>query len=112
MERKGPNKGYSLPGDCQGRDKSGHGKEVTEKGVLTAWRLQREGQVRTWKESKQVRGTHSLETTEGGTCQDMQRKQLSKGHSPTGDQREGKVRTWKESNQARGTHSLETQREE
>ena len=89
-------------------DKSGHGKEVTEKGALTPWRLQREGQVRTWKESNQVRGTYSLETTEGGTwsghgkkateqgaltpwrpeggkSQDMERKQPSKGHLLPGD---------------------------
>ena len=72
--------------------------------------MQREGQVRTWKESDYVRGTHRLETTEGGTSQDakrkqlregthklettegqvgqnMERKQLGKGHSQTGDHR-------------------------
>jgi len=31
--------------------------------------------------------TDILETTEGGTNQDIERKQLSKGHSPTGDHR-------------------------
>ena len=68
-------------------DKSGHRKNVTEQGALTSWRPQREGQVRTQKESDQARGTHILETTEGGTSQDMERKQLSKGHSHPGDHR-------------------------
>jgi len=95
---------------------------VTKQGALTSWRWQREGQVRTWKESNQARGTHSLEIAEGGTSQDTERKQLSKGYSPTGDrkwrdksrhrkkeskqgaltdwrqERQGQVRTWKESN--------------
>jgi len=30
MERKGPNKGHSHPGDHRGRYKSGHGKETTK----------------------------------------------------------------------------------
>ena len=86
----------------------------------------------TWKEINSVRSTHFLETTEGGTSQDMERKQLSKGHSLPGDhrgrdksghrkkvtkqgaltnwrpQREGQVRTQKEINQVRGTYKLET----
>jgi len=36
--------------------------------------MQREGQVKTWKESNQERGTYSLETTEEGIIQDMKRK--------------------------------------
>jgi hypothetical protein len=32
-------------------DMSGHGKRASERGALTSWRAQREGQVRTWKES-------------------------------------------------------------
>ena len=76
-------------------------------------------------------GTHFLETTEGGTCQDMEGKQPSNGHSQTGDhrgkdlsghgkkpieqwaltswspQREGLVSTWKESDQVISTHILE-----
>jgi len=85
---------------------------------------QREGLVRTWKETDKVKGTHSLalETSEGGSCQDMERKQLNKVHPHSEDhrardlsghrkkateqgaltswrpQREGLVRTWKESN--------------
>jgi len=60
---------------------------VTKQGELTLWRQQREGQVRAWKESNQARDTYFLEMAEGGTSQDMERKQLSKRHSPTGDGR-------------------------
>ena len=72
-------------------------------GALTNWRQQREGLVRTWKETDQLRRTHNLETAEGwlvgtwketdqprythqletgggGTCQDMERNQLTKAH--------------------------------
>ena len=86
-ERKQPRKGHSLPGDHRRRDLSGHRKKVTKQGTLTSWRRQREGLVRTQKESKQARGTHFLETTKGGPCQDMETKQLSKGHSLSGDHR-------------------------
>ena len=65
----------------------GHGMKATERGALTSWRPQREGQVRTWKESDRVRGTHRLETAEGP--------------------REVEVRTRKESDRARGIHQLE-----
>ena len=78
--------------------------------------------VRLQKEIDRGRGTHSLETEEGGTSQDTERKQLSKAHSLPGDgrerdksgqgkkatkqdtltdwrwQRKGQVRTQKESN--------------
>src|SRR6267142_434065 len=42
---------------------------------------QTDGQVRTWKESEQVRGTHFLESTDGQTSQNMERIQPSEGHS-------------------------------
>ena len=132
VEGKQPSKEHSLPGDHRGRDLSGHGKKVTKQGALTSWRPQREELVRIQKEINQARGTHSLETTEGGTCQDTERRQPSKGHLHTRDhrgrdlsghrkkatkqgaltcwrpQREGLVRIQKESNQERGTHCLET----
>jgi len=87
------------------------------------------------KPTNQPRGTYFLETTEGGTCQDTERNQASKGHSLPGDhrgrdmsgyrkkpteqgaltnwgpQREGHVRIQKETKQARGTHFLETTEE-
>jgi hypothetical protein len=104
----------------------------TEQGELTNWRRHREVQVRTWNESDRARGTHSLETASGGTCQDTERIRPSEGNSPTGDSigrnksghemnptergaltnwrphRMGQVRTRNESDRARGTHQLET----
>jgi len=84
---KRSSKVHSLPGDGRGRDKSGHGNKATKRGALTSWRGQREGFVRTQKDSDQVRHTHKLKTAEGGTCQNMERKQPSKAHSHTGDHR-------------------------
>ena len=122
-KRKQPSKEHSQTGDGRGRDKSGHRNKVTKQGTLTNWRWEREGQVRTWKESNQARHTHQLEMAEGGTSQDKERKQPSKAHSLPGDgrerdkseqgkkvtkqgaltnwrwEREGQVRTWKESDQ-------------
>ena len=75
--------------------------------------------------------THSLETVEGGACQDMERNRPSKGPSLSGDgrgrvlsgygkksmvrealtpwrwRRMGLVRTWKGTGRARGTHDLD-----
>ena len=91
MERNQPTKGHLHSGDGRGRNLSGHRKKVTEQGTLTSWRQQRVGLLRTQKETDQlrVRGTHKLETTEGGTCWDIERNQLSKGHSHPGDRRGG-----------------------
>jgi len=74
MERKRPRQGHSPTGDHIRREKLGHRKKVTGPGGLTSWRPQREGHIRTEKESNQVRGAHILETTEGGTSQDMERE--------------------------------------
>ena len=55
MVRKQPSKDpkdHSLSGDSRGRDKSGHRKKATKRGILTNWRQQREGQVRKWNESE------------------------------------------------------------
>jgi len=86
-EGKRTSKAHSLPGDRKGRDLSGHGTKLTKQGMLTSWRPQREGLVRTWKETDQARCTHCLETAEGGTCQDTEGKRLSKAHSLPGDRR-------------------------
>ena len=52
--------GHSQTGDGIGKDKSGHGKNPTERGTLTFWRRHREVQVRTQKESHGARGhSHS-----------------------------------------------------
>ena len=72
-ERNWLSKGHSLPRHSRGRDNLGHRKEVTELGALTNWRQQREGQVRTQKGADRVRGTHFLETAEGGTSQDTKK---------------------------------------
>ena len=50
-ERHRPSDAHSRPGDSTGRDKSGHGKKLTERCTLTYWRPHREGQVRTRKET-------------------------------------------------------------
>jgi hypothetical protein len=128
-------KAHSLSGDGRERDLSGHGKELTEQGTLTAWRWQREGIVKTRKETEQAVHSHTGDSR--GTCQDTERNRASKAHSPTGDsrgkdlsghgkkqtergsltswrqQREGLVRTRKGTDLARGmgTHILEMQRE-
>ena len=96
------------------------GRKLTNQGTLTSWGRQRVELVRTQKETDQPRHTHQLETAEGGTCQDTEKNQPTKVHSPTGDgrgrdlsghgkkpaeqgtltswgrQRKGLVRTWKE----------------
>ena len=132
MERKQPGEGNSQTGDHRGGDLSGHQKEATWRGALTNWRPQRVGLVRTQKGSDQVgtahflaireglvgtrkesnqvtqRGTHFLEMGEGGTCQDMEKKQPSRAPTIWRQEREGLVRAWKESNRVRGTYQLET----
>jgi len=106
-ERKQPSKGHSHTGDRTGRDLSGHGKKAAKQGALTPWRPHQEELVRTWKESSQARGTHTLETTSGGTCQTWKESEPG-ALTPWRPHQEELVRTWKESSQARGTHSLET----
>jgi len=113
--------GHSLPGERRQMGKSGHGRNPSERGALTNWRAQMDGQVRTRKESKRVRGTHELESADGRTSQDTEGIQASEGHSQTGEHRwtdksghgrnlsergalttwraqmDGQVKTWKES---------------
>src|SRR6267142_728739 len=67
MKRIQADVGHSLAGKHTGRDKSGHRKNLAKRGTLTSWRAQWEGQVRTWKESDQVRGTHFLKSAEART---------------------------------------------
>src|SRR6266850_2159102 len=122
---------HSHPEEYRGRDKSGHGNKQSKQGALTFWRVQRERQVRTQKQTEQARGTHILESAEGETSQDTETNRASKGHSQTGEcrgrdksghrykpskqggltnwrsQRERQVRTQKQTEQARGTHHLE-----
>ena len=108
-ERNQPSEGHSPSGDGRGRDLSRHGKKKTKRGALTFWRGQKEGLVRTRKEADRARGTHILETAEGGTGQNTERNQPSEAHSHTEDRR-GRdfVRTQKEANRERRAHWLET----
>ena len=87
MERNQLDEGHAQTGDGRGRDLSGHGKKPTGRGARTPWRWQREGLVRTRKETDRARGTHSLETVEGGGCQDTERDPASKGYSRSEDSR-------------------------
>jgi len=68
-------------------DKLGHGKNPTEQGALTNWRVQTDRQVRTQKESDQARGTHFLGSADGQTSQDTERVQPTEGHSQTEEHR-------------------------
>src|SRR6267142_726512 len=86
-ERIRPSEGHSHPGERRWTDKSGHGKNLTERGALTNWRAQTDGQVRTRKESDRARGTHRLESADGQTSQDTERIRPSEGHSQTGEHR-------------------------
>jgi hypothetical protein len=70
------------------RDKSEHKKEASKRGELTYWRAQWGEQVRTRKGSKLARDTHSLNGGDGETNQCTERKQVSDGHSQTGERRE------------------------
>jgi hypothetical protein len=87
-ERNRLSEGHSRSRDGRERDLSGHREKSTERVTRTFWRWQREGLVRTRKKPNQVRGTHNLETAEGGTYKDTERNRLSEGHSPSGDGRE------------------------
>jgi len=59
---------------AEGGNLSGNRMEATKQRAPTNWRPQKEGLVRAQKEINRVTGTHSLETTEGGACQDMERR--------------------------------------
>jgi len=74
MERERLSQGNSQTGDGRGRGKSMHRKKATKQEELTSWRRKRKRQVRTLKESDQVRGMHFLEMAEGGTSCDMKKK--------------------------------------
>ena len=87
MQRNRPTETHSLPRDGRGRDLSEHAKKPTDRGPLTNWRQQREGLVRTQKETGRPRPTHILEMAEGGTCQDTQRNRTTAAHSHPGDGR-------------------------
>ena len=99
-ERKQSRERPSLPEDNRGRDLSRHGnlKKTTEHKVLTSYRRQREGLVKTREESDQARGTDKLETADGDNWGYMSghRKRRSEEHLLPGDSRRGLVRIRKE----------------
>src|SRR6267142_268650 len=100
---------HSHPEEYRGRDKSGHGNKQSMQGAPTFWRVQRERQVRTQKQTEQARGTHQLESAEGETSQDTETNRASKGHSPTGECRgRDKSGHRNKPSKQRGTHSLES----
>jgi hypothetical protein len=59
-KRKKEENRLSLSINHRGRDKSGHQEKVREQRILTSCQTQREGQVRTLRESKHMRGTYQL----------------------------------------------------
>src|SRR5579863_7245980 len=79
--------GSSQTGEPRQRDKSGHGKNTSQRGALTDWRAQMERQVRTRKECEPVRGTHGLESPDGEASQDTEGMRASEGHSLPGEPR-------------------------
>ena len=108
MEKNQPSEACSLPGEGRESDLSRHGKKPTDRGALTSWRRQREGLVRTRKETDRPRCTHILETALGGTCQDTEKKPTERSTLTNWrPQREELVRRWKETDRPRRTHILE-----
>ena len=72
MERNQPNDGHSLPGGRRGRELSGSGECVTERGAHILGTAEG-GTCQDTKESNQASGTHFLDTAEGKSSQDMER---------------------------------------
>ena len=69
------------------RDLSGNRMKVSLQGALTNWRVQSKRLVRTWKESKSVRGTYHLEYVEQVIYQNIQRKRTLEKHLLPGEQK-------------------------
>ena len=58
---------------------------MSERGELTTWRWNGEELIRRQKVSDRARGTHFLETAEGGTCHNTYRKSLGDENSLAGE---------------------------
>ena len=84
IETKRGSKGNSLAGEGRRRDWSGHENKARQQGELTGWRGRTSGLVRTWRQSKTARGTHSLERTDIEIGQDMHRNWACKENSQSG----------------------------
>jgi hypothetical protein len=121
-ETNKPSEGYSHSGDRIRRDKSGHGKNPTERGALTFWRPHSEGQVstrketdrargtqvRTWKETNRLRDTLFLETASGAQVRTRKETDRARVTHILETASGGQVRTRRETDRAMGTHFLET----
>jgi hypothetical protein len=60
-------------------DSSGHGKQTSAREGGTHFLESADGLVRTWKESERARGAHGLDSAEGWTSLDMERRAGSDG---------------------------------
>ena len=107
MDRNRSGGAYSHSEDNRGRDRSGHGKKRTERSALTSWGRQREGLVRTRKETDQARHTHNLETAGGQICQDTERNRLTKHTHKLETVEEGTCQDTETNRPRRCTHVLE-----
>src|SRR6266850_2141572 len=86
MKESGPVRDtHFLESASGGTSEDTERRRASERGALTSWKTQKEGQLRTRRVSERARGTHVLET-----------------------HREGQVRTRTESERAGGTHFLES----
>jgi hypothetical protein len=65
--------GHSRTGERRGRVKLEQQDKAHERGTLTVWGAQNEGKGQDRKESEEARGTHFLESTEGGTSESSER---------------------------------------
>ena len=79
--------------------------------MLTNYRRQRKELLRTYRQSKKQRGTHTLLSKEGGTTQNKIKRKNERhsqeGLSPTVEDRgEGQIRIENGEDEARRTYSL------
>jgi hypothetical protein len=80
--KKRESEAHSLPVKHRCMDMSGHQKKPRGPEALTPCRIQREGQVRTTRESERARETHQLSSTVGRISRDTMKGRESEGHSP------------------------------
>jgi hypothetical protein len=84
----------------------GHEEKARERRIITSYRAQREGKVRTPSECEEVRNTHLLTNAERGTSQDAKQKRDNEGHPRTidcrGRDKSGRQQKW----EGEGTHRL------
>jgi len=85
MGRNGSSEGHSRPGERRG-DKSGHEKKLSEQGEPTSWRAQREGQIRTRKQTGRARATHVL-VAERRQVRTRKQTEQHEGHLLPGEHR-------------------------